>query len=102
MTTGFVGLFDRRAGGYSAVAGAELGDRRGEGAMGPTALPILRAQATGSSPVPSSLARLALRRWFAGLMLSSAEPVPSFSNSAAAGRGTLRWLSMDWPPPWNR
>ena len=40
------------------------GDRRGAGAMGPTALPILWAQATGSSPGPVSLAPLALRRWF--------------------------------------
>ena len=48
--------------------------------MGPTALPILWAQATGSSPGPGSLAPLALRRWFASLTLSSPEPVPSFSG----------------------
>ena len=48
--------------------------------MGPTALPILWAQATGSSPAPNSLAPLALRRWFASLTLSSTELVPSFSG----------------------
>ncbi len=48
--------------------------------MGPTALPILWAQATGLTPAPSSLAPLALRRWFDGLTLSSPELVPSFSG----------------------
>ena len=48
--------------------------------MGPTAVPILWAQATGSSPGPGSLVPLALRRWFASLTLSSAELVPSFSG----------------------
>jgi len=48
--------------------------------MGPTALPILWAQATGSSPGPGSLVPLALRRWCASLTLSSTELVPSFSG----------------------
>ena len=52
--------------------------------MGTTALPILWAQATGLSPAPSSLAPLALRRWFSGLTLGSPEPVPSLSG--------LRWV----------
>ena len=43
-------------------------------------MPILWAQATGLTPAPDSLAPLALRRWFASLTLSSAEPVPSFSG----------------------
>ncbi|HMB08435.1 MAG TPA: hypothetical protein VKP69_32480 [Isosphaeraceae bacterium] len=47
--------------------------------MGPTALPIVWAQAseTGTTAPPSSLAALALRRWFASLTLSSPEAVPS-------------------------
>lgn len=48
--------------------------------MEPIALPILWAQATGSSPGPGSLAPLALRRWCASLTLSSTELVPSFSG----------------------
>ncbi len=59
--------------------------------MGPTALPILWAQATGSSPGPGSLVPLALRRWFDGLTLSPTELVPSFSGFwwALAGLAAL-------------
>lgn len=44
------------------------------------ALPVLWAQAAASSPARAdtgAMARLALRRWFAGLTLSSPESVPS-------------------------
>lgn len=41
------------------------------------ALPPLWAQAVSTTTIPSSLAPLALRRWYAGLTLSSPESVPS-------------------------